>query len=345
MEPQSVDLRQATAAPDEPPVKRNVEASAFASLPRVGIIRNARSHRNKGELGDYLNDPNVISAAPHTKPELAVVLAHFAREKIGLLVIDGGDGTVRDVLTRAAPVFREGWPPIIVLPMGKTNALAYNLGLPRRWSLDDALNSALRGRSVMRRPLVIERLDKTQRDRVGFLLGGGAFNEAIRAGQTAHRAGAFESVAVGVTTAFGVVQGLVGFGDSPWRRPSPMRIRVGDDLDELPHIAQTPSDGRFLIGISSLARFPFGLRPFPKVLADNKLNYFVYDAPLRRAAAVFLPLMYGWDPAFIGKMGLHRDTTSQMVIEFGDSFILDGETYPGGTYRIRLGPELQFIAP
>ena len=347
MERTSLGLRplRAAASPDELPARRTGGTSALALLPRVGIIRNARSHRNKGADGDHLNDPNVISAAPRTKPELAVALARFARERIGLLVIDGGDGTVRDVLTRAAPVFRDDWPPIILLPMGKTNALANNLGLPRHWSLDDALNTALRGRAVVRRPLVIERLDAAQRDRVGFLLGAGVFNAAIRAGQTAHRAGAFESLAVGVALVFGVLQALVGFSNNPWRMPYPMRLHTGEGLDELEHSAHGSPDSRFLVAISTLARFPFGLKPFPKIFEDNKLNYIVYDAPLRRAAAMFAPLMYGFDPAFLGKIGIHRGTTSQIRIDLGDSFILDGETYPAGTYRVRPGPELHFIAP
>lgn len=347
MERTSLDLWRPRGAvsPDEFPAFPAESASALAQLPRVGIIRNARSHRNKGTHADYLDDPNVISATPRTKAELAVALAHFAREKIGLLVIDGGDGTVRDVLTRAAPVFKDGWPPIIVLPMGKTNALAYNIGLPHHWTLNDALNSALRGRAVVRRPLVVERLDSPQRDRVGFFLGAGVFNAAIRAGQTAHKAGAFESLAVGVTTAFGVVQALFGFGRSPWRTASPMRIRVGDELEELEHSHHGTPGSRFIACVSTMARFPFGLTPFPKVLKDNQLNYFIYDAPLRRAVGVFVPLMYGWEPAFVGRLGIHRGKTSQLRIEFGDSFILDGETYPAGTYRITAGPELHFIAP
>jgi len=347
MEPTSLGLwgRQAAASPEDRPSALPGESSPLASLPRVGIIRNARSHRNKGKEGDYLEDPNIISAAPQTKPELAVALARFAREKVGLLVIDGGDGTVRDVLTRAIPVFRDGCPPIIVLPKGKTNALAYNLGLPRPWSLNDALNTALRGRAVIRRPLVIERLDAQQRDRVGFLLGAGVFNAAIKAGQTAHRAGAFESLAIGVTSAAGILQTLLGFGNSPWRATSQMHIRIGDELEELPHSGHGTPGERHIACISTLARFPFGIRPFPKVVADNKLNYFFLDAPLRRAAAVFPAIMYGLDPNFLPGIGAHRGTASQLRLDFGDSFILDGETYPGGTYNVRLGPELHFIAP
>jgi diacylglycerol kinase (ATP) len=321
-------------------------APAAARPGRVGMIRNIRSHRNKGADPDYRDDPGFILATPQTKPELAVALAQFARERIGLLVIDGGDGTVRDVLTRALPVFKEGWPPVIVLPRGKTNALAYNLGLPRNWPLEDALRSARKGRTVSRRPLVIERLDALQRDRVGFLMGAGVINAAIEAGQTAHRAGAFESLAVGVTSAMGVLQTILGFGaDSPWRRVSPMRVRLGDDLAEMPHSGHGQPGGRFLFGVSTLARFPFGLKPFPKVIRDSHLNYLVYDAPLRRAVALFLPMMFGMDPASLQRLGIHRGTTSQIHLELGESFILDGETYPGGTYRVSLGPELDFVVP
>ena len=334
-----------SAVPDELQSEGTAGRTALAVLPRVGVIRNARSHRNKAGGGDYLSDPNVISAAPQTKPELAVALARFAREKIGLLVIDGGDGTIRDVLTRAAPVFGDDWPAIVVLPMGKTNALAHNLGLPHQWSLDDALNAALRGGSVVRRPLVIQRLDMAQRDRVGFLLGAGVFNAAIRAGQTAHRAGAFESLAVGVTSAFGVVQALVGFGNSPWRNCFRMRLRAGEELADMPRSLHGPSDSRYLVCISPLASFPFGVRPFPGVLRENSLNYLIYDAPLRRAAAMFPPLMFGSDPGFLGAIGIHRGTTSRIRIDLEDSFILDGETYPGGSYDIMLGPELRFVTP
>jgi diacylglycerol kinase (ATP) len=347
MEPTSPGLRRLLAAglPDDPPAEGPGGASALASLPRVGIIRNPRSHRNKGVECDYLDEPNVIAAAPRTKAEMAVALARFAREKIGLLVIDGGDGTVRDVLTRAAPVFRNSWPPIILLPRGKTNALGYNLGLPKHWSLNDALNTALRGRAVVRRPLVLERLDAQQRNRVGFLLGAGVFNAAIKAGQTAHKAGAFESLAVGVTSAVGVLQAVAGFGSSPWRASYPIRIRAGAELEELPRSAHGTPDSRYFVNISTLARFPFGLQPFPRVFAEGKLNYVVYDAPLRRAAALFLPIMYGFDPALLRGIGIHRGASSQLRIDVGDNLILDGETYPGGSYHVGLGPELHFVAP
>ena len=60
---------------------------------------------------------------------------------IDYLVVDGGDGTVRDVLTCGAGIFGESWPTLIVLPNGKTNALAADLGLPTNWSLSDAMEA------------------------------------------------------------------------------------------------------------------------------------------------------------------------------------------------------------
>ncbi|MCX7864184.1 MAG: hypothetical protein N2423_03970, partial [Novosphingobium sp.] len=199
--------------------------------------------------------------------------------------------------------------------------------------------------TVPRRPLVIRRLDSTRRDRLGFLLGAGVFNAAIKAGQTAHRAGAFESLAVGVTSAFGVVQALIGLGNSPWRTSYRMWLRAGEDLADMPRSRHGTPDSRYLVCISSLASFPFGARPFPGVFRENSLNFLVYDAPLRRAAAMFPPLMFGCDPGFLGAIGVHRGTTTRIRMDIEDNFILDGETYPSGSYDITLGPELLFVAP
>ncbi len=337
---------QCAAPPREPSTTTLAPGvSDLASLPPVGVILNPRSHRNKGHELEIIDEPGVFTVMPGSKPELESALADFARREIGILAISGGDGTIRDVLTRAAPFFGDKWPHIVILPKGKTNALAIDLGLPAKWSLLEALAVASEGRSTVRRPIIIDRLDAEQRHLFGFILGAGVFNAAIEAGQVAHRFGAFQSLAVGMTAVFGVVQALFGFGAGPWRRPWEMQLLVNKEMQELPRSPYGTAGTRFFAGFTTLTKFPVGLKPFPGKSNDREILYLVMDAPLRRAVAMVPPVLFGHYPSFLPEIGIHRGAVEELEMDLADSFILDGETFPAGKYRVSSGPELRFIVP
>ena len=107
--------------------------------PLVGVVRNPRSHRNKGLSPELADCANILVETPRSHDALRATLTGFAARGIDYLAVDGGDGTVRDVLTCGASVFGEAWPTLIVLPKGKTNALAVDLGLPNVWTLAQAM--------------------------------------------------------------------------------------------------------------------------------------------------------------------------------------------------------------
>ena len=117
-------------------------SASLASPGRIGLVSNPRSRRNRRAGGVPTPPPGVLAAAPCTRAELRDVLARFAAERVELLVIDGGDGTVRDVLTLASGAWDRWAPRLAALPSGKTNALAIDLGLSPDWSLDQALAAA-----------------------------------------------------------------------------------------------------------------------------------------------------------------------------------------------------------
>ncbi len=309
----------------------------------VGAILNPKSHRNK-----HLRDiaiPGVMTVVPRTKQEIVEALERFARAKIGYLVIGGGDGTVRDVLTRAAPIFAGNWPRIIILPQGKTNALAHDLGLPGKWTLEQALEAAAKGRCVTRRPLLVEECNGEARTRYGFIFGAGVFNAAIEAGQVAHRFGAFQSFAVAVTAIFGVMQALFGFGSGPWRRQYGIRVSPGPDESALAETGRGRKGTRFLAGWTTLKRFPLGLNPIPGKVEPDQISYFFMDAPLRRAVALFPFAIFGANWPVLRRFGIHRGTRASFEIDLDDGFILDGEIYPAGNFSVRPGPEMRFVTP
>lgn len=309
----------------------------------IGVIRNPLSHRNRGLAPDMADHPGVVTETPHSREELGRVLANFAERGIDILVVDGGDGTMRDILTCGMPMFGRHWPRLLILPKGKTNALAADLGLPNRWPVADALAAAAHGRIAERRPLIVDRADRQDGQVLGFILGAGVFTTAIRAGQTAHRFGAFNSFAVALITIVGIAQALFGFGSGEWRKLTRLRYGLGEGGKQAAHSGHGQQGCRFAILVSTLSRFPLGMRPFGRF--RDGLNFVILDAPLRRVVALVPALLAGIEMRGFKRLGVHRGTSPQASFECEDKFILDGEAFPPGKYRLRMGPSLQFIVP
>lgn len=312
-----------------------------AATPRVGVIFNPRSHRNRLVRDAAAALPNVIVASPAKRGELRGVLANFAEQGVECIAISGGDGTVRDVLTAGMPLFGDDWPLLAVVPAGKTNALNVDLGAPKHWTLEGVIAAIAEGGRVVRRPLVVRDCDDGG-ELVGFVLGAGLFTVAVSAGQDAHRLGAFDSLAIGATAVWGVLQALLGTDRNLWRRGAPMRIRLGHDARALPRTAKGDPDRRALLLVATLERFSFGMKPFGD-RAGLKLG--VIDHPRRRLMAMIPAIACGWDGPWLEKAGLHRCETDRILLDLGGRFILDGEAFPEGRYEITQGPPLSFVVP
>ena len=312
------------------------------SRPLVGLIRNGRSHRNGGASGSKEAPAGVILATPHRRSELPQILADFASKRVDYIAIDGGDGTVRDVLTCGAGVFGDCWPMIIVLPSGKTNALALDLGLPSEWTLEQALEAVERGKLARRQPLVIAQRDNPCAQVRGFVLGGGVFNQVVSLGQKSHKLGAFNSAVIGLTAVWSVAQAIFGFTNNQWRRGTRMEIRRSDG-EALPHNGGAPADERYLLLASTLQTFPAGLDPFREV--EEPMQVAVLDNS-RRSLLFRLPAIFrGTTGAATRGRGYHVFGDSAVDLDIADAFILDGEAFPAGNYRLSAGPKLRFVVP
>lgn len=314
-----------------------------ANTPRVGVIYNPRSHRNKGKDLDASPAPHVFVAQPGARDQLPAALERFKRRGVDLLVINGGDGTVRDVLTCGYRVFGENWPTIAVLPKGKTNALTVDLDAPGDWSLQDAIDAYGDGRRIWRQPLKISALDREDPALLGFIFGAGAYATGINAGQEAHKLGAFNSLAVGLTTVWGVISALLGSRGNRWRRGARMTIRLDELREPLPHSGHGDPQWRQLLIVSTLQRFPMGIKPFGESEAPLKLA--VLDQAKRRTLLLLPMVLFGYRPARMEERGLHQRGATLIELDLGDNFILDGESFPEGRYRIEAGPRLEFVAP
>ena len=330
---------------------RSRGVSAGTRAPLIGIIRNPRSHRNKGHQPEFAERPNVLTRTPRTRTALRAELADFAARGIEYLAVDGGDGTVRDVLTCGEDIFAGHWPQLIVLPKGKTNALAVALGLPNHWSLAEALDAVAQGKTIERRPLVVElpaeagAADDAPVLRVqGFILGAGIFTLCTQAAQQAHRYGAFNSFAVLLTIVWGLLKSFFGTPGNRWRTGTAMQLGAGPERVPLPDSGRGGAGRRYLLFASTLDRFPLGIAPFGS--ARGGLNIVLVDAPLRRILALVPLLATGAHWAGLAGLGAHRLALDEEVtLELGDRFILDGEYFPAGRYVLRQGAPLRFVVP
>lgn len=312
------------------------------AVPLVGVIRNPRSHRNAASEPEWSGRATMMVETPHKRSELDAILRRFAEAQVDFLVVDGGDGTVRDVLTCGAGAFGETWPQLIVLPSGKTNALAIDLGLDMDWTLDRAIECAREGRHTLRRPMVISLRDNPDARVQGFVFGAGVFTPAISLGQHAHKRGAFNAAAVGVTTVWTLFQALVGSPGNIWRRGTRMRLRDAEGTP-LPHSGHGRPEERYFIFGSTLEKLPAGLTPFRGI--EEKLRFVLMDNS-KLSLLLRLPLVYfGKITAGARRYGFHRFGCESLEMELGGNFILDGEAFPPGAYRITLGPQLRFVVP
>ena len=318
--------------------------SADGRAPKVGVIYNPRSHRNRGQDLDSNPAPHVFISQPGDRSQLSEALERFVERGIDLLVINGGDGTVRDVLTAGGGVFGDKWPVIAVLPKGKTNALTVDLGAPKDWSLQGAIDAYLAGGRMARSPLIVEPIGATGgKSHLGFILGAGVFTMAISAGQDAHRLGAFNGLAVGVTTVWSMLQSLFGGRTNKWRRGLVMDLQLDEDRKALPHSGLGETDRRVVLFASTLEKFPAGIQPFGDVQGDLKM---VVLDQIKRRSLLRLPLnMMGKDMSNLAQRGIHQVAADSFTMALDDEFILDGEAYPAGTYTVKTSPPLQFVRP
>jgi len=325
-----------------PVAPRGGAAAPSRQAPLIGVIRNLRSHRQATDLPAWHGRATLLVETPDERSELQDVLARFAELRVDYLAVVGGDGTVRDVLTCGEGYFGESWPPLIVVPSGKTNALAVDLGLPTKWTLEQALEAAAAGRIEQRRPLVVAQRDNADARVQGFVFGAGAYVSAIQLGQRAHDKGAFNNLAVAVTAAWAFLQTLFGGAGNVWRRGTPIRA-FDVEGHELAHSGFGRRDQRHLIFASTLGRFPAGCRPFGNL--SEGLRAAVIDST-NPGLLLRVPLIFrGLGSERMPKVGYHVVRAEGLQVDLGERFILDGEAFPAGRYRLSLGPKLRFVVP
>lgn len=104
------------------------------SRPRIALISNPKSTGNLAQLplirAFCADHPNIFHYEVEAADQIGEAMRTIARIEPAVLAINGGDGTVQAVLTELhnGGHFGASAPPVAVLPSGKTNLIALDLG-------------------------------------------------------------------------------------------------------------------------------------------------------------------------------------------------------------------------
>lgn len=309
---------------------------------KIGLISNPRSRANRksgGAVARVRPGADILTASPHDHDRLAADLTRFARAGVGLIAIDGGDGTVRDIVTDIHLAYGDDWPLFALLPSGKTNVIAGQVGHfgpgYKGWqNLLAARDQGRLGAQVSLCPaLEVSWPGRVESVRRGFLLGCAAFSDGIRmANETIHPMGFFKGLAVALTI-LGVLRRNLSGGENG----------AGEAGEVLVDGARVNGARHFVTMASTLDRLTLGLRPF-RQRGEGDINWLDIAAPPQSVLRGCLMLALGRHRDWMEPAGYASGCARMLDLHFDQPFTLDGELYdPHGHIRVAASRPIRFL--
>lgn len=177
------------AADAQPPRNPPARRRARSNRPRIALLSNPKSTGNLAQLSRiraYCADhPDIFHYEVERVGQIADALRTIARVRPKMLVINGGDGTVQAALTEIhnGRHFGDQPPPMAVLPSGKTNLIALDLGvhgdpIAALERLVALAQGDLAGHLVARELIALRR-DGSERPVIGMFLGGAGLADTM----------------------------------------------------------------------------------------------------------------------------------------------------------------------
>ena len=309
--------------------------------PRIALLSNPKSTGNLAQLSrirSYCAEhPDIFHYEVEHVDQISDAMKTIARVRPKMLVINGGDGTVQASLTEMynGDHFGAQRPPIAVLPSGKTNLIALDLGAqgdPIR-ALERLVDMAQSDLSphLVARELIALQTDGTAKPVIGMFLGGAGLAETmLYCRDKIYPLGLPNGISHAIT-AFAVLLRSVFRLRASFLPPDSPSLRVSTR-------AQGAVSGRFaVLAVTTLDKLLLsgewaGSRPGALKLLT------VDESPVSLLRAFVASLMGKLDR--LKARGVRLEETDEISIE-GDrsSVILDGETFSAETgHPIRLTP-------
>lgn len=300
---------------------------------RLGVISNRNSDGNGGEsaIADFVSSQkDVMFADPDSVDEIPAVMRAFAKKGVNMIAVDGGDGTIRDVLSAIEAGFGKNWPPLALIPSGKTNLIARDVG-----SFGTGLKGARRLLRMVREDAQFYEVDLPLLEAVreglpplrGMFFGAGVFSYATRmAGVWTFNRGIKQSWGVALTMARILWRYVRG------KRAGKV-MAIGEGAAAEPH---------FIVLATTLRRLMLGLWPFPDV-GSGPVHWLAVVAPPRGLlSAVFV----SWLGKIRRRPGYDGGNAETLPIRLRSAFVVDGELYQPDENGVilRPGPLVHFVS-
>ena len=318
--------------------------------PRIALLSNPKSTGNVAQLPrirEYCDShPDVFHYEVEEVSQIGDAMRIIARVRPCVLVINGGDGTVQATLTELynGGHFGEQPPPVAVLPSGKTNLIALDLGargdpIETLERLIELARSDDLAPYTVARELIALRRGGDERPVIGMFLGGaGLADTMLYCREKIYPLGLPNSVAHAITALAAMAKQI-------------FRIRASflpPDSKPLSVLLSRPNGsltGRFsLLAVTTLEKLLLSTNIGAHRQGTLKLLA-IEERPKSVVRALFAKIL--------GKLGrsnvdgVHFKEADEITIE-GDSseLILDGETIraePGYPIRLRTAQPLSFV--
>jgi diacylglycerol kinase family enzyme len=344
-------LKVASATKASGPALEVCAAPACKFRPRIALLSNPKSTGNLAQLPrirEYCAEhPDVFHYEVEHVSQIGEAMKSIARVRPTVLAINGGDGTVQATLTELynGGHFGDAAPPVAVLPSGKTNLIALDLG-----ASGDPIDTLERliqlaraddlGRYTVARELIaLRQVGDEDRPVIGMFLGGaGLADTMLYCRDKIYPLGLPNGIAHGIT-AVALLMKLLLRVKANFLPPDaqPLSVSLRDEGSRL--------NGRFsLLAVTTLERLllssQLGSRRqgVLKLLAVEERPWSILRG---LAASVFGRL--GRDKV----SGVHFEEADEITIEGENSnVILDGETFRamrGFPINLRPAQPLAFV--
>lgn len=314
----------------------------------VALLSNPRSTGNQAVLPQIRSycatRPDIFHYEVENADQTGTALTAIARVRPRVLVINGGDGTVQAALTELfhGDHFRGKLPPVAVLPNGKTNLIALDLGavgdpLAALERIVELARTGMDDHLVARSLIALTEGEHSNRPVLGMFLGGAGLADTIlfcreRIYPLGLPNGLSHAIA-GIATLLALVIGIRASFLPP--RPNAVRVSLLRD-------GQIAGRFAFLI-VTTLEKLLLGCKPASD--GRNLKLFAVEQSAWALLRAVFAGLF-----GQLGKRdmrGIHVEQGDLIRIESErTSVILDGEEFhaiSGRPIVLRSTPPMHFL--
>jgi hypothetical protein len=319
--------------------------------PRIALLSNPRSSGNLAQLPRIrafcAEHPDIFHYEVEDVSQIGDAMRSIARVRPSVLAINGGDGTVQAALTEITNGghFGDSPPPVAVLPSGKTNLIALDLGA--RGDPIETLEQLIRlarsgdlsSYTVPRELIALRRAGHEERPVIGMFLGGaGLADTMLYCRNKIYPLGLPNGLAHVITALAAFVKIVFGIKTS-FLPPDaePLSVSLRENGNKI--------SGRFsLLAVTTLEKLLLSYRMSGQRPGALKLLA-VEEGPMS--------ILRGLAASFAGRLGrdkvrgVHIEEADEIMIESENSnVILDGEMFraeAGSPINLRSAQPLSFV--